>query len=80
MTTVYRADCDQFDDHETGYYATPEEAIAAFWSENWFSDSEKARVVVYTTMADSDDPDVIDRANYLAENCASPSPALGITL
>lgn len=48
MATVYYADCDQYDNHRTGYHATPEAAIEAFWQENHFSDSERVHIRVYT--------------------------------
>lgn len=77
MKTVYYADCEQFDNAGTGYYATPQEAEAAFWQENLFSENERARVVVYTRGEDAASPGTLERATYLAGE-GSPSPALGI--
>ena len=77
MTQVYRAECDQFDDSATGYYATEAEAIEAFWTENTFSDRERQTVSVYATARDAADSDVREWALAMAEE-GSPSPALGI--
>lgn len=78
LTTVYFADCDQFDNHRTGYYATAEEAIAAFWAENRFSKSEREEVRVYARPVAVDD-DRMEDAKWLLSQ-GSPSPALGFNL
>lgn len=77
-TTVYFADCDQFDNHRTGYYATADEAIAAFWDENHFSASETKEARPYAREAKVTD-DLIEDAKWLLGN-GSPSPALGMDL
>jgi len=76
--TVFYADCDQFDNHRTGYHASAAEAEAAFWLENHFSRNERKAVRVYTNEIEISD-DVIEKAEYLARN-GSPSPALGLLL
>lgn len=76
---VYQANCDQFDNCCTGYYATPEEAIEALWAENVWTPREKARVVPWTRAADSEDPETLESARNLADG-GSPSPVLGIKL
>lgn len=73
---VYYADCDQFDNHRTGYYATEEAAESAFWSENNFSDNEQKQVRVYTR-GERLSADTFASAISLAKG-GSPSPALGI--
>jgi len=59
MVTAYYADCDQFDNHRTGYYSTPEAAIAAFWEEATFSPAEQARVQVYTRDEEVDPAEIV---------------------
>jgi hypothetical protein len=76
-TTVYRATCDEFDDHSTGYHTTEEAAVAAFWNENWFTEAERARVNVYTLAEDAHHEDTASLAKTLSD-MGSPSPALGI--
>lgn len=73
--TVYRAECDQFDYCRTGYHATEEAAIAAFWAENRTTPHEADRVRVHTVRGDSESPVTIAIAGVLAED-GSPSPAL----
>ncbi len=73
--TVYQADCDEFDNHKTGFYATAAAAVVAFWAENCFSAKERKRVRVYTRARTAGT--VLEEASWLA-TCGSPSPALGI--
>jgi hypothetical protein len=73
--TVYRADCDQYDDCRTGFHATEEAAIAAFWAENRMTPQEAARVRVYTVRGDSIWAGTIRITRVLAEG-GIPSPAL----
>ena len=75
--SVHYADCDQFENHRTGYYANSTDAEAAFWRENVFSDSERARVVLYTREV-LVDQDVLDDAELRAR-AGSPSPGLFIS-
>lgn len=80
IKTVYYADCDQFDNHATGYYATAAEAEKAFRAENFsfFSASELKRVQVYSRAVEATD-ELIEQAKHLLE-AGSPSPALGLYL
>lgn len=52
---VFYATCDEFDDCRTGYHASEEAAIAAFWAENVFSTREKQKIQVYCIAATKDD-------------------------
>jgi len=74
MTKIFQADCDEFDDSKTGFYATEQDAIDAFWNENRFSDAERKRVTVYAREKEIDS-DVIDEA-YFLDRQGSPSPAI----
>lgn len=75
-TAAWRADCDQFDDSSTGYHSRESRAKAAFWSENTFSNGERARVCVYTRK-DEIGPDEVIGALHMAFS-GYDSPALGI--
>ena len=70
---VFHANCEQFDNHATGFYSTPEQAEAAFWAENEFTKLERQRVRVYTCVQDDCD-ELREIAAYRAKN-GSPSPA-----
>ena len=82
-TEVFQAQCDQFDDSVTGYYGTEHEALAAFDSENVFSEAELKRVQPYATLieVDADDEDAMKELLWFAWQLAGqgkPSPGLGI--
>lgn len=74
---IYQAKCDQFDDSASGYHASEEEAEAAFWALNTWTDSERRRVQVYIVEGYADDPEIIEHAAFLATR-GVPSPALGV--
>ena len=73
---VWSATSENFDNSQTGYYGTEEEAIDAFWRENRFSDSEANRADPYARREKIDD-DLIFGAMHAAM-CGYRSPALGI--
>lgn len=77
MRTVFQADCDQFDNSQTGYYATEDEAIDAFWAENSFTDNERGKVRVYTREVKISEAS--EDAQFLMDQ-GSPSPALGLNI
>lgn len=69
---VFCADCDQFDNHATGYYASTQEAEEAFWGESRFEDSEKRRILVYSR-GEKVTEDLVEIAKS-KKDAGSPSP------
>ena len=78
--TVFYADCDEFDNHATGFYTSKRAALQAFKEESlfWFSDSAKARCNPYVREEETT-PETVMSAIHLAFG-GSPSPAFGIGL
>ena len=73
---VYYAYSPAYDDSNTGYYATPEAAIDAYWSENLHTEDERRRanpIAVGVAV----DAALLEDAAWLAAD-GRPSPALGI--
>ena len=65
----YIATCDQFDDSHTGWHTSEADAVAAFWSENRYTEREAAFILVYTDeLRDPTDSEVAEEAAWAEEN------------